>query len=95
MTIKIAKDTSGQISPNLFTLSESYFGSQWAILKSNVSLVTNMSLSNLTSWTLGGGRAMASPMNPITIDGFFDFDDVCTGLSLPSRRTTLKRRNIG
>ena len=46
MTLKIAKDSSGEISPNLVTLSESYFGSQWAILKSNVSLVTKASRQN-------------------------------------------------
>ena len=45
-----------------------YFGSQCAILKSKLNLVTNISLSNLTSWTLGGGRAMATPIKPITED---------------------------
>ena len=30
--------------------------------------MTNISLSNLTSWTLGGGRAIATPIKPITED---------------------------
>ena len=47
---------------------QTYFGSQCAILKSKLNLVTNISLSNLTSWTLGGGRAMATPIKPITED---------------------------
>lgn len=50
-------------------MNDSHFGSQWAILKSNPSLVTNMSDSSLTSWTEGGGRAMATPMNPMTDEG--------------------------
>ena len=57
-----------EITPILVN-NESHFGSQWAILKSNPSLVTNMSDSSLTSWTEGGGRAMATPMNPMTDEG--------------------------
>lgn len=43
-----------------------YLGSQCAILKSKVNLVTNMSDSSLTSLTEGGGRAMASATIPIS-----------------------------
>ena len=46
-----------------------YFGSQCAILKSNPRRVTNISDSSLTSWTDGGGSAMATPMKPITEEG--------------------------
>ena len=52
-----------------------YFGSQCAILKSKLNLVTNISLSNLTSWTLGGGSAIATPIKPITDDVLEDPDD--------------------
>ena len=37
--------------------------------------MTNISLSNLTSWTLGGGRAIATPINPITEDGPEEAED--------------------
>ena len=36
--------------------------------------MTNISLSSLTSWTLGGGRAIATPINPITEEGFVTDD---------------------
>lgn len=48
-----------------------------------------MSLSSRTSWTLGGGRAIARPMKPITRDGFLDFEVECAGRSFPSSKTTL------
>ncbi len=66
----------------------SYFGSQCAILKSKVSLVTNMSLSSRTSCTLGGGSAMANPMKPMTNDGFLDFEVEWAGRSFPRINTT-------
>jgi hypothetical protein len=68
--------------------NDPYFGSQWAIVKAKVNLVTNMSFSSLTSCTLGGGKAIATPTYPIT-DGFIDVDSC--GLiprNLPSNNTT-------
>jgi hypothetical protein len=66
----------------------SYFGSQWAILKSNVNLVTNMSLSNLTSCTLGGGKAIANPMYPVTGGALFFVALLYWGRNRPSNKTT-------
>ena len=51
--------------PYLIFEVSTHLGSQWAIVKSKASRVTNMSVSSRTSWTLGGGRAIASPMKPI------------------------------
>ena len=69
-----------------------HFGSQCNILKSKDNLVTNMSLSSLTSWTDGGGRAIARPMKPLTADedGFLF---IFWGRSFPSSRTTCKKVN--
>ncbi len=54
-----------------------------------------MSLSSLTSWTEGGGRAMARPMKPLTERWEGDDDDEFffkefKGRSFPRRRTTWK-----
>lgn len=51
-----------------------HLGSQCAIRKSKLILVTNMSASSLISCTLGGGKAIANPTMPIS--GGADFLDV-------------------
>ena len=50
-----------------------------------------MSLSSLTSWTLGGGSAIARPINPITEEGFRLGDSSGDNLlSFPISKTTWK-----
>lgn len=44
--------------------SNTYLGSQWAIVKSKLILVTNISHSSRISWIEGGGKATARPTIP-------------------------------
>lgn len=59
------------LEPSRFIFCFTYFGSQWAILKSKLILVTNISHSSRISWTEGGGRAIAIPTMPSS--GGWDF----------------------
>lgn len=74
------------ISSNINT---KYLGSQCAILKSKLILVTNMSDSNLISWTEGGGNAMANATIPSnTVGDFRLWEKEYCGRNLLSIRTT-------
>lgn len=73
-----------------------YLGSQWAIRKSKLIRVTNMSDSRRISWTLGGGSAMA--MATIPSRGGDDLrvcEKVYCGRSLDRTSTTWKMECTG
>lgn len=71
-----------------------YFGSQCAIRKSKLILVTNISASRRISCTLGGGKAIASPTIPINGgDNFLAWLNGYCGLSRQSNKTTCNNQN--
>lgn len=74
--------------------SNPYLGSQCAILRSKLILVTNISHSSRISWTDGGGNAIAMPTMPRS--GGWDFllwlNEYC-GRSRQSISTTCKKES--
>ena len=70
---------------------KTYFGSQCAILKSKFNLVTNISDSSRTSWTEGGGNAIANATRPRrTGADFREWPKIYWGLKVPRMSTTCK-----
>lgn len=68
-------------------LNGTYFGSQWAIVKLKLILVTNMSHSKRISCTEGGGSAMARATIPRS--GGCDFR-VCENVYWGRRRHNIR-----
>lgn len=89
------KDKEFEATLNVRMVWNSYLGSQCAIRKSKLILVTNMSDSNLISWTDGGGNAMARATMPrSTVGDFRLWEKEYCGRRRHSIRTTWKEGEI-
>lgn len=78
-----------KLHQHYYDLNRTHLGSQWTILKSKVTLVTNISHSSRISCTEGGGSAMASATIPKSGGGdFLECEKEYCGRNLLRTNTT-------